>query len=70
MEKVRGITMVKKVSDRAQAAAIRERIEQNTWNPFERVDPKILEMLHRKHQDNSETTRRYLLLSQVPDALI
>ena len=64
--------MAKKIPDGAQreAAVIRERLEQNTWNPFERVDPKILEMLHRKHEKNAENTRRYFLLSQTEDAPI
>ena len=35
-------------------------LEKNGWNPFERVDPKILEMLHRKH----EQARRYFLLTE------
>ena len=64
--------MAKKIPDGAQReeAVIRERIEQNRWNPFERVDPKILEMLHRKHEKNAENTRRYFLLSQTEDAPI
>lgn len=39
-------------------------IERNTWNPFERVDPRILEMLQRKH----EKARRHYLLTQKEDA--
>lgn len=39
-------------------------IERNGWNPFERVDPRILEMLHRKHERNAENTRRYFLLTE------
>lgn len=39
-------------------------IERNGWNPFERVDPKVLEMLHRKHSGNAENTRQYFLLSE------
>jgi hypothetical protein len=35
-------------------------LEENTWNPFVRVDPKILEMLHRKH----EKARKYYLLTE------
>ena len=64
--------MAKKILDgeRAKEIDIRERIEQNRWNPFERVDPKILEMLHRKHEKNAENTRRYFLLSQTEDAPI
>lgn len=50
-------------------------LERNEWNPFERVDPKVLEMLHRKHSGNaggnSEQSRRYFLLTeQVEDAPI
>ena len=33
-------------------------LEQNAWNPFERVDPKILERLHKKHE---QTARKFLL---------
>jgi hypothetical protein len=38
-------------------------IESGTWNPFERVDPKILEMLHRKHEGSAEKARKYFLLT-------
>ena len=40
-------------------------LERNEWNPFERVDPKVLEMLHRKHSGNSE---RYFLLPKPGEA--
>lgn len=33
-------------------------IEKNMWNPFERVDPKVLEQLHKKHE---QTARKFLL---------
>ena len=33
-------------------------IEKNMWNPFERVDPKVLERLRKKHET---TARRYVL---------
>ena len=58
--------MVKKISDGTskEKIDIGERIQQNTWNPFERVDPKILEMLHRKH----EKARKYYLLTKTEDA--
>jgi hypothetical protein len=39
-------------------------IENGTWNPFERVDPKILEMLHRKH----EKARKYYLLTDTEES--
>ena len=62
--------MVKKISDGTsrEKIDIGERIQQNTWNPFERVDPKILEMLHRKHQCNAEKSRKYYLLTKTEDA--
>jgi hypothetical protein len=62
--------MVKKISDGTskEKIDIGERIRQNTWNPFERVDPKILEMLHRKHQCNAEKSRKYFLLTKTEDA--
>lgn len=58
--------MAKKILDGTQAKEIdiRERIEQNRWNPFERVDPKILEMLHRKH----EKAKKQVLLTETEDA--
>jgi len=34
------------------------------WNPFERVDPKVLEQLHKKH----ETTARKFMLDSTEDA--
>ena len=37
---------------------VSELIERNMWNPFERVDPKVLEQLHKKHET---TARRYVL---------
>lgn len=58
--------MAKKIPDGAQReeAAIRKQLEQNRWNPFERVDPKILEMLHRKHGKE----KKQVLLTQTEDA--
>lgn len=32
----------------------RRLVEQNGWNPFERVDPKILEAIHKRQ--NQHTT--------------
>ena len=49
---------------------VSELLEKNGWNPFERVDPKILEMLHRKHKRDAEKTRQYFLFSQTEDAPI
>lgn len=48
--------MVKKISARTQAKplSVRELIERNEWNPFERVDPKILEQLHRQKTSNKK----------------
>ena len=58
--------MVKKVSDGTskEKIDIGERIQQNTWNPFERVDPKILERIHKQH----ETTARRHTLDQAEAA--
>ena len=41
-------------------------IEKNMWNPFERVDPKVLEQLHKKH----ETTARRFILDDTEEALL
>lgn len=35
-------------------------IEKNMWNPFERIDPKVLEQLHKKHE---KTARKVLLIN-------
>ena len=35
-------------------------IEKNMWNPFERVDPKVLEQLPKKHE---KTARKVLLIN-------
>jgi hypothetical protein len=39
-------------------------IEKNMWNPFDRVDPKVLEQLHKKY----ETTARRFVLEDTEDA--
>lgn len=46
--------MVKKISRRTQAKplSVRERIERNQWNPFERVNPAILEAIHKRNEKN------------------
>jgi hypothetical protein len=41
-------------------------LERNEWNPFERVDPKILERLHKRHEQNA----RKFLLADIEDAPI
>lgn len=53
--------MVKKVFDGAQrkTPSVRELIEQNKWNPFERVDPKILEQMHRKICSKNKPLEEY-----------
>ena len=42
--------MAEKVSRRTQAKplSVRELIERNQWDPFKRVDPKILETMHKQ----------------------
>lgn len=42
--------MAERISKRTprKKISVRELVEQNKWNPFERVDPKILEALHRR----------------------
>ena len=53
--------MAKKVPDGTQGKKIdvRELIEQNKWNPFERVDPKILEQMHRKACNKNKPLEKY-----------
>jgi hypothetical protein len=60
MEITGGNQMVKTNADRKQkkTVSVRERVEQNKWNPFERVDPKILERIHKQHEANA---RRHTL---------
>jgi hypothetical protein len=46
--------MVTQSADGTQRTKAKEReetrrlVEQNGWNPFERVDPKILEAIHKR----------------------
>ena len=71
MEKTGGKFMVKKVSSRTPRSEIEERkaiaklIQENKWNPFERVDPNVLEIIHRQ-----STTKRVSTPEDVEDALI
>lgn len=61
MEEIGGAEMAKTTAKRKQAqtsADIERLLERNAWNPFEKVDPKILERLHKKHERN---TRKFLL---------
>lgn len=63
--------MVKKVSDRTSRSEIAERkaiaklIKENKWDPFKRVDPKVLEIIHRQ-----SSSKRVDVLEGVEDALI
>ena len=62
--------MVTQSADGTQRTKTKEReetrrlVEQNGWNPFERVDPKILEAIH-KRQDQHITVH---LLDEVGEA--
>ena len=51
-------------SSKKKPESVLSMLDNNTWNPFVRVDPKILEMLHRKH----EKARKYYLLTNSEDA--
>jgi hypothetical protein len=41
-------------------------LKQNAWNPFDRVDPKVLERIHNEHKRQS----RLYLLTNMEDAVI
>jgi hypothetical protein len=61
MEEAGRTEVVKRTTKRKQAKSrpiIEQLLERNAWNPFERVDPKTLERLHKKHQ---QTARKFLL---------
>lgn len=53
--------MVTQSADGTQRTKTKEReetrrlVEQNGWNPFERVDPKILEAIHRRQNQHITT---------------
>lgn len=53
--------MAERISKRAKTKtpSVRELIEQNRWNPFERVDPKILEHMHRKLTNKKRALDEY-----------
>ena len=45
----------KKLSSRPKSLSkseqnVLQRLERNDWNPFERVDPRVLEILHRRNK--------------------
>jgi len=41
-------------------------LEQNAWNPFERVNPIVLERIHNKHKQQA----RLYMLANMKDAPI
>jgi len=41
-------------------------LEQNAWNPFERVNPRVLERINNDHKRRS----RLYLLTNMQDAVI
>ena len=41
-------------------------LEQNAWNPFERVNPRVLERINNDHRRRS----RLYLLTNMEDAVI
>jgi hypothetical protein len=63
MEEVGCTEVATKVVKRKQAKSrpvIEQLLARNEWNPFERVDPKILAHLHKKHE---QTARKFLLVN-------
>lgn len=61
MEKVGGKQVVAPKAKRKQAKSypvIEQLLARNAWNPFERVDPRILERVHKQHEQNA---RKFLL---------
>ena len=54
--------MAERISKRkknGEAVAIEQLIKTNQWNPFERVDPKILEHMHRKLTNKKRVLDEY-----------
>ena len=69
MEEIGGAEVATKTVKRKQARGrplIEQLLERNEWNPFERVDPKILERLHKRYEQNA----RKFLLADIEDAPI
>ena len=60
MDETRIVKMVKRPakSKPPKNRSIYDEVNLSSWNPFERIDPKILECLHKKHE---ATARRFIL---------
>jgi len=41
-------------------------LKQNAWNPFDRVDPKVLERIHNEHKKQA----RLYMLANMKDAVM
>lgn len=68
MEQARGNKVVKNRAKRKQnknKPVYEELMASNRWNPFERVDPAILEAIHKRNQQNKITH----ILETTEDAL-
>ena len=53
-------------SKQRQVPSIATLLKQNAWNPFDRVDPKVLERIHNEHKRQA----RLYLLTNMEDAVI
>jgi len=51
---------------RQRISNIKTLLEQNAWNPFERVNPRVLERINNDHKRRS----RLYLLTNMQDAVI
>jgi hypothetical protein len=62
--------MVEKTTTRQKrqqrVSSITALLEQNAWNPFERVNPIVLERIHNDHKRQA----RLYLLTNMEDAVI
>ena len=65
-----GRNMAEKTSTRQKrqqrVPSVATLLKQNAWNPFDRVDPKVLERIHNEHKRQA----RLYLLTNMEDAVI
>ena len=60
------VTRQKRRSRQQKVPSVATLLAQNAWNPFDRVDPKVLERIHNEHKRQA----RLYLLTNMEDAVI
>ena len=57
MDETRIVKMVKRPakSKPPRNRSVYDEVTLSSWNPFERIDPAILEAIHQRHQQNRIT---------------